>query len=94
VKAYGPFETIVTEGKSVPGLHVVGGGKIELLEGDVVKEEASPGDFLFAAEVLSAGKAHQSARAGRSGALVLFASRSVAHEMLMSVPPLLEILAG
>ena len=94
VKAYGPGELIVTEGKAVPGLHVVGGGKIELFEGDVLKDEAAPGDFLFAAEVLSAGKAHQSARAGKSGALVLFASRSVAHEMLMSVPPLLELLAG
>jgi hypothetical protein len=94
VRAFGPGEIIVTEGKAVPGLHVVGGGKVEFLEGDVVTDEATPGDFLFAAEVLSAGKAHASARAGKSGALVLFASRAVAHEMLMSVPPLLEIFAG
>jgi CRP-like cAMP-binding protein len=94
VKAFGPGEIIVTEGKAVPGLHVVGGGKVEFVEGDVMTDEATPGDFLFAAEVLSAGKAHATARAGKSGAIVLFASRAVAHEMLMSVPPLLEILAG
>jgi hypothetical protein len=34
------------------------------------------------------------ARAGKSGAVTLFATRAVAHELLLSVPPLIEILAG
>ena len=94
VKAFNPGETIVTAGKVVPGLHVVGAGSVEFVDGDAVKDEASPGDILFAAEVLGAGKAKMTARAGKNGALVLVASRSVAHELLMSVPPLVEILAG
>jgi len=53
-----------------------------------------PGDFLFAAEVLGAGRAQATARAGKAGALVLFAPRSTAHELLLSVPTLIEILAG
>ena len=52
-----------------------------------------PGDFLFAAQVLQGGDAPAVARAGKSGALVLFAERKVAHELLVSVPPLLEIFA-
>jgi hypothetical protein len=94
VKAYEPGEVIVEQGKAVPGLHVIGAGRIELLQKNAVVEELGAGDFLFAAEVLSAGAAHASARAGKTGALVLFAPRSAAHELLVSVPPLLEILAG
>jgi hypothetical protein len=94
VKAFEPGETIVTAGKAIPGLHVVGAGKVEVVNGEAITGEASPGDFLFAAEVLAAGKPRFAARAGKSGALVLFAPRSVAHELMMSVPPLLEILAG
>jgi hypothetical protein len=71
-------------------MHIVGCGRVELDNGG----GASPGEFLFAAEILGGGKAKESARAGKTGALVLFAPRSVAHEMLVSVPPLLEILAG
>ncbi|MBM4361262.1 MAG: hypothetical protein FJ104_01185 [Deltaproteobacteria bacterium] len=90
VKAFGAHETIVERGKTVPGLHVVGVGSVEV-EG---VGEASPGDLLFPAEVLGGGKAGAAARAGATGALVLFAPRSAAHELLMSVPPLIEILAG
>jgi CRP-like cAMP-binding protein len=93
VRPFEAGEVIVPVGKSVPGLHVVGAGHVELGSGDHV-EEAGPGDILFAAEVLGAGVAHAEARAGRGGALVLFASRGVAHELLLEVPPLIEILAG
>jgi hypothetical protein len=65
-----------------------------MLEGDQVVEEIAPGEFLFAAEVMSAGRAHATARAGDAGALVLFGARAVAHELMVSVPPLLEVLAG
>lgn len=94
VRAYGPGEIIVTQGKPVPGLHVVGAGRVEIIEGEAITEELTAGEFLFSAEVLAAGKAHATARAGPGGALLLVASRSVAHELLVSVPPLLEILAG
>jgi len=94
VKAFQPGETIVAAGKPVPGLHVVGAGRVEIVNGDGAAHEAAPGDFLFAAEVLAAGKPRATARAGKSGALVLFAPRAVAHELMMSVPPLLEILGS
>lgn len=94
VKSFHPGEIIVEKGSVVPGLHVVGGGAIELLDGGDVVEELAPGDFLFATQVLSAGSANRTARAGETGALVLFASRAAAHELLLSVPPLIEILAG
>jgi hypothetical protein len=94
VRAYGPGEVIVEQGNPVPGLHVVGAGRLEIVEANSVTGELSPGDFLFADEVLAAGKAHATARAGQTGALLLVASRTVAHELLVSVPPLLEILAS
>ncbi len=85
---------MVEQGETVPGLHVVGAGRIELIRDGETVDELGPGDFVFAAEVMSAGAATATARAGKGGALVLFASRSAAHELLVSVPPLLEILAG
>jgi hypothetical protein len=94
VRYIAPGEVIVEAGKQVPGLHVVGAGRVEMLEGGQVVEEIAPGEFLFAAEVMSAGLAHATARAGNTGALVLFGARAVAHELMVSVPPLLEVLAG
>ena len=93
VKAYEAGEVIVEEGKPVPGLHVVGGGRVELAPSSGKASEASPGQFLFAAEVLGGGRAKATARAGKGGALVLFTPRSVAHELLLSVPTLIEILS-
>ena len=52
------------------------------------------GEIVFASEIMGAGKAHASARAGKGGALVLVADRSVAQELLVTCPPLLEIFAG
>jgi hypothetical protein len=49
---------------------------------------------LFAPQVLSAGKAPTAARAGAAGALLMAADRHAAHELMLSVPPLLELLAG
>jgi CRP-like cAMP-binding protein len=97
VRALMPYEVLVDKGGPVPGLHIVGAGRIEIVrgEGDAaeVQDELGPGDFLFAAQVLQGGEAPAVARAGKSGALVLFAERKVAHELLVSVPPLLEIFA-
>jgi hypothetical protein len=97
VRALMPGEVLVDKGGVVPGLHIVGAGRIELADGSSssaeVEDELGPGDFLFAAQVLQGGVAPAVARAGKSGALVLFAERKVAHELLVSVPPLLEIFA-
>ncbi len=98
VKALTPGEILVETGSTIPGIHIVGGGRIELVDGEgdeaSVVDELGPGDFLFPEQVLSAGKATHSARAASCGALVLFADRMTAHELLVSVPPLIELLAG
>ena len=88
-------DVLVEAGKPVPGMHIVGAGLVELLDpqGTVVKT-CAPGDFLLVEQVMAGGKSPHTARAASGGALVLFAPRIVAHELLVSVPPLLEILAG
>ena len=94
VKRMLPGEELVAKGKPVGGMFIIAAGRIEIVDGDVVDSELGPGDFLFAAQVLSGGSAPHLARAGKGGALALFAGRHVAHELLLSVPPLLEIFAG
>jgi hypothetical protein len=94
VKRLLPGEELVEKGKPVGGMFIMAAGRIEIADGDTVESELGPGDFLFAAQVLSGGAAPHAARAGKGGALVLFAGRAVAHELLLSVPPLLEIFAG
>ncbi|MBX3130998.1 MAG: cyclic nucleotide-binding domain-containing protein [Polyangiaceae bacterium] len=95
VRAIEPGQEFVQAGAAVPGMHIVGSGLVEIVDAEGnVEVELGPGDFLFASEVLGGGKAHASARAGPAGALLLFADRMVAHELLVSVPPLLEILAS
>jgi CRP-like cAMP-binding protein len=94
VKRLLPGEELVEKGKPVGGMFIMAAGRIEIDDGDTVDSELGPGDFLFASQVLSGGAAPHSARAGKGGALVLFAGRHVAHELLLSVPPLLEIFAG
>jgi hypothetical protein len=78
-------------------LFIVGAGRIELgtdAASAGSEGELGPGDFLFAPQVLSAGSAPTAARAGASGALLMAADRHAAHELMLSVPPLLELLAG
>ena len=89
-----PGEQLCAAKKPVPGMHIVGGGEVELVDenGRVVKTHGT-GEFLFATQVLAGGGAPFMARAGSHGALVLFAPRMSAHELLVSVAPLLEILA-
>jgi CRP-like cAMP-binding protein len=94
VRTLSAGEVIVEQGSQVPGMHIVGAGRLELLtETGEVESELGPGDFLFAAQVLSAGRAPRTARVGKSGAVILAADRKVAHELMVSVPPLLELLA-
>ena len=88
-----PGERLTTQGKAVGGMYIVGAGRVEIIAEAGIEAELGPGDFLFAPQVLSNGSAPRDSRAGQGGALVLFAARSVAHELLLSVPPLLEIFA-
>jgi hypothetical protein len=78
----------------MPGLILVGVGELELVDGDTVKGSVGSGDFLFAGEILGAGAAPSTARAGAGGALVLFGDRNIAQELLVTCPPLLEVFAG
>jgi CRP-like cAMP-binding protein len=94
MKVLAEGDVFVEKGQPVPGLLVVGSGELEIANGDVVDSALAPGDFLFATEVLSAGPAPATARAGKGGALVLVADRHVAQELLVTCPPLLEIFAG
>jgi hypothetical protein len=92
-----PGEVLVEEGKPVGGLYIVGAGRIELGNDPASpgsEGELGPGDFLFAPQVLAAGAAPTAARAGSTGALLMMADRHAAHELMVSVPPLLELLAG
>jgi hypothetical protein len=94
IKRLLPGEMLTQRGKAVGGMYIMAAGRLEILNGDEVESELGPGDFLFGAQVLSNGAAPNDARAGKGGALVLFASRSIAHDLLLSVPPLLEIFAS
>jgi hypothetical protein len=87
-------EVVVKEGEPVPGLLLIGIGELELVKGDNVVGAVSSGDFLFATEVLGAGSAPSTARAGAGGALVMFGDRRIAQELLVTCPPLLELFAG
>ena len=94
IKRLLPNEVLATKGQAVGGMYIVAAGRIEIVDGEAIEDELGPGDFMFGAQVLSNGKAPRDARAGKGGALVLFAGRSVAHDLLLSVPPLLEIFAS
>ena len=69
-------EVIAEAGAPVPGLVVVGAGRLELTQQDAVVGELPPGEFLFADQVLAAGSAPFGARAGAGGALVLAGNRA------------------
>ena len=86
-------DVLIEEGKVPDGLYIVGGGKLELLVGGQVKQELGPGDLPFASSVLTREKASGSVRAAETGALVLHANRKATHELVVSVPPLLELLS-
>jgi hypothetical protein len=95
VQVFGEGDVLVEAGSPIPGLLIVGGGR--LLLGDHTGEQAGEltmGDFVFPAELIGGRKAPQRVIAARGGALVLTTSRQIAHELMMSVPPLVEVLAG
>jgi hypothetical protein len=91
-----PKEVLAHAGLPVPGMVIIGVGSIELDDdgGEKGGDDLMPGDFLFATEVLGGEAAPATARAGAKGAIVLFGARALAHELLLTCPPLLEIFAG
>lgn len=93
-RALAPGETLLKKGETVPGLYVVGVGGLELVDGAEVVSDVIVGDFVFPTEVLGAGSAPHAVRAPRDGAVVLFADRRTTQELMVTCPPLLEILAG
>jgi hypothetical protein len=96
LRALAEHEVYAVRGKTLPGLLIVGAGELELIGDDdqVMGDPMRAGDFVFAAEVLRAAPAPHTVRAARGGALVLFAERHLAQEMLVTCPPLLEIFSG
>jgi hypothetical protein len=95
LRSLAEHEVYATLGKPLPGLLIVGAGELELVDesDQVTGEPLRAGDFVFPTEVLGAAPAPHTVRAAKGGALVLFAPRGVAQEMLVTCPPLLEILA-
>jgi hypothetical protein len=89
-------EVFAARGKPIPGLLVVGAGELEFVDEEGAPERTvlRAGDFLFPQEVLRAAPAPSTARAAKGGALVLFADRHAAQELLVTCPSLLEIFAG
>ncbi len=94
VRVLGPREVLVEAGQVVPGLMLVGVGGIEMLDGATFRGQIGPGEFLFASTILGGGSAPLTARASEEGAVILWADRKVAQELLVTCPPLLELFAG
>lgn len=87
---------VVKEGEPVRALILVGAGLLEVRagEGPDAPEIATvePGEILFPTELLSRSPAPSTVRAGPNGALVIVATRGATEELLVTVPPLLELL--
>lgn len=93
-----PNAKVVKQGEAVRALILVGAGELEIrAEGDAnapVLETLDPGDVVFASELLARQSAPATVRAGERGALVIVATRAATEELLVTVPPLLDILGG
>lgn len=96
MRTLAPGEVVVKAGEPLPGLFLVGVGELELVspESNEVTDTVGCGEFLFPKVVLGAFAAPSGARAGSSGALILFGDRHIAQELLVTCPPLLEVFAG
>lgn len=93
VRVLSPDESVAERGKPLKGLFVVAVGELNVTSGGA-ERRIGAGEFLFPGCVIGAEPAPHDVKAGPKGGLVLFATRPVAHELMMSVPPLLEILAS
>lgn len=88
-------DLLTVKGKPLDGFYVVGAGELEVLgEGGEVETTLGPGDLVFSETLLSASPAPRAVRISQGGALLLYASRMAAHELLATCPPLIELIAG
>jgi hypothetical protein len=92
VRNLAPGEVLVAQGKPAP-IGIVGVGEIVVSKDGARVETLRPGDFVFPNQTLGHAPAPATAAAGPIGAVVLYGDRAVAQELLMSFPPLLEVLA-
>ncbi|MDI1451916.1 hypothetical protein QHF85_48180, partial [Polyangium sp. 6x1] len=88
-------ETITQENDPMPGLVVVVGGGVEILEGDpaAVVGEARAGELLFADALWAGVPAPLTSRAMASGVILLVGDRKVALQLAQEVPLLGELLS-
>jgi hypothetical protein len=93
LRTLAPGEILVAQGKPV-GILIVGIGDITLTKKTGERAgTARPGDFVFPNQTLAHGVAPETAAAGEAGAVVLVGDRATAQDLLMTMPPLLEVLA-
>jgi hypothetical protein len=92
VRVLAPGEPVAERGKPLKGLFIVAVGNLAV--GDSGIDSITSGQFVFPSCVIGGELPPHDVKAGPQGAVVLFATRPVAHELMMSVPPLLELLAG
>jgi hypothetical protein len=92
VRVLAPDESVAERGKPLKGLFIVAVGNLAI--GDSGIDSITSGQFVFPSCVIGGELPPDDVKAGPQGAVVLFATRPVAHELMMSVPPLLELLAG
>ena len=93
----GPGATVVKQGELVRALVILGAGALSLRAGDDPDAPEigaiEPGEVLFPSELLTRAKAPSTVRAGAEGAVVLVATRGATEELMMTYPPLLDILS-
>jgi len=90
-----PGTLIAHRKQAMDGMYVLGAGALLVLSEDgKVESELSPGDFVFPETVLGGSPARADVRVAKGGALLLYAGRMAAHELLATCPPFIEILAG
>ena len=94
IRVFAEHEAIVTEGVPVPGLLLVGAGRVNLLPDDAEPTQIGAGQFVLPAEALSAGASPATVRAAQGGALLLIGDRKTTQELFATEPLLLEIFAG
>jgi hypothetical protein len=93
LRTLAPGEVLIEQGKPTP-IAIVGIGDVHLVKDGVRGETLGSGDFVFPTQILAHAHAPASAVAGPAGAVVLVGDRAVAQELLMSFPPLLEVLTS
>jgi hypothetical protein len=92
LKVLASGDVVFRAGDVVSGFHVVGGGRIEIA--GAASRAYAAGEFLLPTFALRAGPASSAVHAGEGGALLLVAERALAQELLVTCPPLLEILSS